>query len=54
MTNFTRRGFLATSAATLGVRAAAPFARTGGGRRILTLVYDKSIGAMRAVERIVP
>jgi hypothetical protein len=25
-----------------------------GGRRILTLVYDKTLGMMRAVERVVP
>jgi hypothetical protein len=25
-----------------------------GGRRILTLVYDKGLGMMRAVERLVP
>ncbi len=54
MANFTRRGFLVTTAATLGARAAVPFAKSGGGRRILTLVYDKSLGMMRAVEKIVP
>lgn len=54
MTNFTRRGFLATTAATLGVKSAGPIVRSGGGRRILTLVYDKSLGMMRAVEKIVP
>jgi len=54
MTNFTRRGFIATTAATLGVKAAVPLAKSGGGRRILTLVYDKSLGMMRAVEKIVP
>ena len=54
MTTFTRRGFIATTAATLGVKAVTPLAKSGGGRRILTLVYDKSMGMMRAVERIVP
>lgn len=53
MTKLTRRGFLATSGAALTVRGAAPLAKTGSGRRILTLVYDKAIGAMRAVERVV-
>lgn len=54
MPNFTRRGFLATTGAALSVRGALPLARSGSGRRILTLVYDKSLGMMRAVERIVP
>lgn len=54
MPKLTRRGFLATTTAALGVRSAAPLARTGSGRRILTLVYDKSLGMMRAVERLVP
>ena len=35
----TRRRFIASKA---------------GGRRILTLVYDKSLGMMRAVEKVVP
>ena len=49
----TRRGFLATTGAAALVRGAAPVARYGSGRRILTLVYDKALGAMRAVERVV-
>lgn len=49
----TRRGFLATGTAALGVRSL-PRIATPGGRRILTLVYDKSLGMMRAVERVVP
>lgn len=58
MTKLSRRSFLATAAATAGSqmapRAIAPVAKSAGGRRILTLVYDKSLGMMRAVERIVP
>ncbi|MCF2869929.1 Tat pathway signal protein [Octadecabacter sp. G9-8] len=54
MPKLTRRGFMATTGAAFGVRAVAPIARTGGGRRILTLVYDKGLGMMRAVERVVP
>jgi hypothetical protein len=54
MPKLTRRGFLATTSAALGVRTVAPLARTGGGRRILTLAYDKGLGMMRAVERVVP
>jgi len=51
---FSRRGFLATAGATLGLRAAVPLARSASGRRVLHLVYDKSLGMMRAVDRIVP
>ncbi len=25
-----------------------------GGRRVLTLIYDKGLGAMRAVDRLIP
>jgi hypothetical protein len=49
----TRRGFIAVASAALSVRAIAPLARSGSGRRILTLVYDKSLTVMRAVERVV-
>ncbi len=48
-----RRGFLAATGAAAVVRVAPTMARPGG-RRILTLVYDKALGMMRAVERIVP
>ena len=54
MSKLTRRGFLATTGAALGVRGIAPLARSGSGRRILTLVYNKGLGMMRAVERVVP
>lgn len=47
-----RRGFLAATGAAAVVRVAPTVARPGG-RRILTLVYDKALGMMRAVERIV-
>lgn len=51
----TRRGFLASAAAATTIRGLpATIARSGGGRRILTLVYDKGLGMMRAVERVVP
>ncbi|MCX8225769.1 MAG: Tat pathway signal protein [Sulfitobacter sp.] len=54
MPQITRRGFVATALAASAIRAV-PFAGAKlGGRRILTLVYDKSLGMMRAVERWVP
>ncbi len=54
MVTLTRRGFIAASLAAGGVRALPSIATKTGGRRILTLVYDKSLGMMRAVERVVP
>lgn len=53
----TRRGFLAVGAAAGAARAMPVLTQTAakpGGRRILKLVYDKSLGMMRAVERVVP
>ena len=55
MAKMTRRGFLASAAAATTIKALPSVAvRSGGGRRILTLVYDKGLGMMRAVERVVP
>lgn len=50
----TRRGFIASAVAAGSVRALPQIAAKTGGRRILTLVYDKSLGMMRAVERLLP
>ncbi len=47
-----RRGFLISSGAAVALRAVPQVAKPGG-RRILTLVYDKGLGMMRAVERVV-
>ncbi|WP_137701614.1 Tat pathway signal protein [Marimonas lutisalis] len=54
MANLTRRGFIAVSIAAGTARHLPQIAAKTGGRRILTLVYDKSLNAMRAVERLVP
>lgn len=54
MPQLTRRGFIAATLAAGTVRTLPGLATRPGGRRILTLVYDKSLGMMRAVERIVP
>lgn len=48
-----RRRFLAATGAAAVVSVAPTVARPGG-RRILTLVYDKALGMMRAVERVAP
>ncbi len=52
--NISRRGFLVSTGAAVAIRAMPQVAAKTGGRRILTLVYDKALGMMRAVERIVP
>jgi hypothetical protein len=54
MAKLTRRGFIGTTLAAGVVRAVPTVASKTGSRRILTLVYDKSLGMMRAVEKIVP
>lgn len=50
----TRRSILATGAAAASVRLIPKVALSPGGRRILTVYFDKAVGAMRAIERIVP
>ena len=50
----TRRGFLVTAAAGASAKLLPQIAATVGGKRVLTLVWDKSIGAMRAIDRLVP
>jgi len=52
--NISRRGFLASGAAAVTVRAVPTIAAKPQGRRTLTVVYDKTLGMMRAVERVVP
>lgn len=48
-----RRMFLVSGTAAASVRVLPNVVANGGGRRILTLVFDKSVGAMRAVEKVV-
>lgn len=54
MPKLSRRGFLALSCAAGAARALAPIAARLGQRRVLTLVYDKGLGMMRAIDRVVP
>ncbi|MDX1784734.1 Tat pathway signal protein [Roseovarius sp. ZX-A-9] len=54
MTNLSRRGFIAATLAAGAARTLPAIATRTGGRRILTLIYDKSLGMMRAVDRWVP
>lgn len=50
----TRRSVLVTAGAAAGSRFLPKVAGSTGGRRILTLYFDKALGAMRAIEKIVP
>lgn len=54
MPKLNRRAFLAVAASGAAAKAIPQIAVRPGGRRILTLVYDKSLGMMRAIERVVP
>jgi len=53
MPDLNRRGFIALTTAA-GLSRGLPRLATPKTRRILTLVYDKALGAMRAVDRLVP
>lgn len=53
MPEMNRRVFLAVTASGAAARALPPLAAKPAGKRILTLVYDKSLGMMRAVDRLV-
>lgn len=54
MAKLNRRGFIAATLAAGALRRVPTIASNPGTRRILTLVYDKGLGMMRAVERVVP
>ncbi|MCK0138051.1 Tat pathway signal protein [Aliiroseovarius sp. F47248L] len=58
MPKMNRRLFLASAAAAGATRGLPQIASKAVSappmRRVLTLVYDKSLGMMRAVERLVP
>ncbi|WP_298257444.1 Tat pathway signal protein [uncultured Litoreibacter sp.] len=53
MTQLTRRGFMAATLATGASRAVPVAIQARKPRVILELVYDKALGMMRAVERVV-
>jgi len=54
MAKLTRRGFIGTAAAAVSLRGAGVAVTRAKMRPVLTLVYDKSLGMMRAVEKLVP
>jgi hypothetical protein len=55
MPEMTRRRFLiVTATAAAAARLGVTVAGRAGGRRVVTLVYDKSLGMMRAIDRLVP
>lgn len=49
-----RRGFIALTAAAGVARSVPVIVKAPPARRVLTLVYDRSLGMMRAIERVVP
>ena len=53
MPKLNRRAFLAVAASGAVARGLPKLAQAPVGKRVLTLVYDKSIGAMRAIDRVV-
>lgn len=53
MTRLTRRSFLASAAATGAATSLPKITVSPPARRVLTLVYDKSLGMMRAIDRVV-
>ncbi|MEL7106730.1 MAG: Tat pathway signal protein [Pseudomonadota bacterium] len=53
MPKLNRRTFLASAAAAGSLRTL-PIVSKPPTKRILTLVYDKSLGMMRAIDRVVP
>ena len=48
-----RRAFLAVSASAGALKALPKLATQPAGKRVLTLVYDRSLGMMRAIDRAV-
>ncbi len=49
----TRRGLLATASAASAIKFLPNIAKSPPAKRILTVYYDKTIGAMRALDRVV-
>lgn len=49
-----RRALLATATAAGATRFIPKIASSNGGRRILTLAFDKTAGALRAIEKLIP
>lgn len=54
MANLTRRTFMASTIAATAVRVAPISGTKPAARRIVTLVYDKSLRMMRLIDRAVP
>ena len=54
MAKLTRRHFIAATAAAGTIRVLPQIATNHATRRVVTLVYDKALGAMRLIDRAVP
>jgi hypothetical protein len=50
----TRRSILATGTAAVGLRFIPKVAVSPAGRRVLTVYFDKAVGAMRAIDKVIP
>lgn len=53
MPKMNRRLFLAATVSAGAPKSLPQIAARPGGRRLLTLVYDKSLGMLRAIDRVV-
>ena len=53
MANLNRRGFLVAAASASVIKGLPRVASAPPARRVLTIVYDKSLGMMRAIDRVV-
>ena len=54
MPDLTRRGFIVATVAAGTLRAVPVVLRAPKARHVVTLVYDKGLGMMRLVDRLVP
>lgn len=52
--HLSRRKFIVAAVAAGTVRSVPQIASKPAARRVLTLAYDKTLGMMRAIERVVP
>jgi hypothetical protein len=50
----TRRTLLMTASAAGASRFIPKIATSSGGRRVLTVYFDKAMGSLRAIEKLIP
>lgn len=54
MPDLSRRTFLAVTLATPLTAALPRLGNSPAGRRVVTVIYDKALGAMRLIDKVVP